>query len=189
MLLDYQRTGNKKIKVAIERAFPFYVEHFSNNPTTAFVLWQVGAWRGYYDLHPEQRYADFVFQQIDWLLQWQYVPENSACADYVGGFTVGAKPGISTSTYVEAIIMAFDLARRLGDTERAARYKAAAMEGLRFLLRLEITEDTAYFLPNPTLAVGGFTKNISSFETRCDNDQHVVTCFITALDTLELLEE
>jgi len=191
LALCYQayRTGDPLLISAIERAFPYYRDHFTRQPATAFVLWQVDAWRRFYALRPERQYAAFVFQQIDWLLQWQYTQQNSPFCDYVGGFTVGKKPGISTSTYLEAVIIAYDLARELGDEQRATRYREAAHQGLSFLLRLQITNVETFCLSNPSLSLGGFRKNIVSHELRNDNDQHAITCMITALETQTVLNE
>jgi hypothetical protein len=188
LAVEAKATKNPAVIEAIERAFPYYRAHFTLHPATAFVLWQTDAWGRFYRLRPERQYADFVFQQIDWLLERQYTERNSPFPDYVGGFVRGKRPGISTTTFNEAVIIGCALAREVGDTERERRYRGAALAGLAFISRLQVDEVETFCLPTPELAEGGLARSLTLFEMRNDNDQHAITCFLAALACPNLLE-
>ncbi|MBW1788540.1 MAG: hypothetical protein JRK53_18280 [Deltaproteobacteria bacterium] len=85
--------------------------------------------------------------------------------------------------------MAARSAKERGRKIRWARYRDAARSGLSFLLRLQITENELIAFPSPQLANGGFTKRLTSFEQRCDFQQHAITCLISALESPGLLED
>lgn len=198
---EAKRSHDPTVHMAIKRAFPFHEAYFSHEPDTAFVLWQVDVWRLFHNMEAmphaqtngheasamrESPYARFVFQQIDWLLQLQYTPENATCPDYIGGFSIPRRPSSVTATYVEALIRACGLAHQIGAEEHYDRYREAALHGLQFMFRLHITPDEAFLFERPDLTLGGVTSGMTSFEMRCDRDQHAITAYQAALETPSL---
>lgn len=186
---------------ALIRAFPFYREHFRQRPATAFLLWQTDAWRLFYEtltglpghrrpsgLAAPREYADFVFEQADWLLPLQHTPERAPVA-WAGGFSTEGPPGAASATYTEAMVRACGLAHRVGDTARFERYRRSARLGLAFLQRLQLGAEQASRCPRPELALGGVAGQPGSFQLRNDRAQHVLTACLAALETPELFEQ
>jgi AMMECR1 domain-containing protein len=193
-----RRTADEKAAIAVARAFPFYRAHFRARPTSAFVLWQATAWTEIAtglsenslpavisNLFNLDELCQFVFEQVDWLLKFQYTPGRTSLPEYWGGFTVAAKPSLptcSSAVYTEGVIRALDAATILRDGERIERYRTAALSGLQFIQSLQVKPEMAPFFPRPEFAVGAITKTLSDFEMRCDNDQHLLTACMTALE-------
>lgn len=190
---EFQNTQNERILEAITKAFPYYQKYFQTNPATAFPPWQIDAWRVFHEIQQTRQneettpYAEFIFSMVEWLLQYQYTEANSPSNDYIGGFTVGSLPRISTIVYVEAIIRACHLAEQLGLEEKRNRYRHAARLGLAFSLQLQLKEEESFLFAQPELAIGGMTPNLLSFQIRNDHDQHAMTAFIAALETPSVL--
>jgi hypothetical protein len=130
----------------------------------------------------------FVFEQVDWLLLFQHTEGRGSPREYWGGFKFPTSPNFSSATYVEAILRACDLASLAADSGRVRRYREAALQGLEFLLRLQVLPGTEAFFPQPQLATGATTASLESFEMRCDYDQHFLTACLTAVDTSSLWE-
>ena len=165
-------------------AFAPYRKHFTDDPQTGFILWQLDVWRRMAMLDDRDPYAEFVFQMIDWLLPLQIGPEGRA--EHQGGFR-GGGPGSSACVYTEAIARAATLAQRVGDASRWVRYRDATIAGLRFCSRLILGDDQRPFVADPLLARGGVTKNLGTFDVRCDNVQHLITLALAVLGDPALL--
>jgi AMMECR1 domain-containing protein len=180
----------------ISRAFVFYRRYFRRKPTTAFVLWQVDAWRRLAEWQlvtdwpnvPVIEPAAFVFEMVDWLLQFQLGADSAPDDDFIGGFVPhGNIPNFASAVYTEAAIRAYGLAARLGLPEKAARYGSAARLGLGFILRLQISPETAALFPEPRLTVGGTTHSLADLTIRCDYDQHTITALLAGLQNCSVL--
>jgi len=190
------RAGGQDAQRVMAAALPWYRARFRAQPTTAFVPWQLEAWRLYAEwavslqapMVPDVEAAsDFVFEMADWILRLQ-IRSPTVHRDLIGGYAQwGRGPGASTATYTQAIIGAFSLARKLADADRADRYRTASLRGLDFVRRLQIVPDTAILFRDPIRTVGGTTASLSDMTIRCDYDQHVLTAYLAALDTTGLL--
>jgi hypothetical protein len=190
------RLGESLPSESIDRAFVWYREYFRRNHTTAFVSWHAEAWstlslyflEGGQNEHRAKSFADFVFEMVDWILQFQITSTQLHEKDYLGSFeNAGAIPGISTAGYSQAIIYAYVLARRFGLIHQERRYRMAARLGLSFLLRLQITPEMAFLFSNPSEVVGATTRTLSDLTLRCDFDQHAITAYLSALEAEALL--
>jgi len=191
---EWLHTREPRILEAIRRAFPVYRDHFRAGETTAFVLWQVDAWRQLaeaflsdasdaVDDAEVHEWVDFVFEVIDWVLHKQFTPQNAPFEDYLGGFFAPKPPRMATTVIGEAVIRATGLAQQVGDMERTHRYRDASLSALRFSFRLQIEEAEAFRLPHPELCIGGISGNLTDLTIRNDHDQHAITMWIAALET------
>jgi hypothetical protein len=190
------RRGTAGCGTAVGRAFSWYRNHFRRTPSTAFVIWHVDAWRLAFEWANQSNegnwidprsYSDFVFEMIDWLLQFQ-LDKDVKPRDFAGGFSHhGSYPGFSTATYAEAVIRACGFAGFLGQRERRVRYRESALLALRFLFRLQITPEMGFLFRDPARTIGGTTRSLQDFTIRCDFDQHLITALIAALETPGLL--
>jgi hypothetical protein len=196
-LVAEARAGSVEAELAMAAAMPWYRARFRAQPTTAFILWQLDAWRLHADwtsglerpVTPDAREcSEFIFEMTDWLLQLQLRPSTSH-PDLTGGFALpGRMPTCSSATYTEAIIRAFAVAEQFGDRPRANRYREASLLGLHFVRRLQIMPDTTLLFPDPVRTVGATTASLSDMTIRCDYDQHTLTAFLAALQTKGLLD-
>ena len=201
LALNARRTHNEEISRAIGRSFRYYRAHFYNRPSSAFVLWQSDAWthvvtgimtNTFPTLGPDspqlQDIIDFVFFQVDWLLQFQYTEQSGGPPEFLGGFKVPNCPTFSTAAFGEAIIRGCSLAALVGDAGRVSKYRKAGLRSLEFLLRLQVTPGSEGFFPRPELTMGGMTESLESFEMRCDFEQHFLTACQAAWETPTLWE-
>jgi len=173
LALEAER-GNTKALEMCRRAFEPYVFHFKQAPTTAFVGWHVNVWSRIAILTGNHAYADFVFEQTDWLLQWQIKSHRDL--RWVGGFSQsGGAPQFSSIVFLEATVRALLLAIRTGDAKRTKNYVDCVRSGLHFcrLLRLEETPST--LLGNPMRCKGGVALGLIDRRVRCDVVQHFIT--------------
>lgn len=173
--------GNGPSLNACERAFEPYRDHFRSQPSTAFVGWQADVWSRMARLCKKQHYAEFVFEQLDWLLSFQQ-KDNPNMREY-GGFRVGGHVNISTSVYAEALIRGADLARALANEKLWSIYREAALAAIKYCARLRLQPEQAPYFPDPERAIGGVTGSLSHFEVRADHVQHTLTMAIAALDS------
>ncbi len=191
------RSGGQHAQRAMAAALRWYRSRFRKQPTTAFVPWQIEAWRLFAEwamsvaspVVPDAKASsEFVFEMADWMLRHQIGPAG-VHPDLIGGFALAdSKPGVSTASYTQAIIGALSLAMKLGDGDRASRYREASLAGLDYVRRLQIVPETAVLFSDPARAVGGTTGSLSDMTIRCDYDQHALTAYLAALETTGLLE-
>lgn len=172
--------GDESCRDYYQRAFASYRDHFRRSPATAFVGWHVDVWSRAALLDSSEDYAAFVFEQIDWMLQFQL--RSNRAPKTLGGFSWNAKPpGYSSIVYTEALARGADLAKRLGDP-RASRYKDAFQAGVQFCSRLRLTKFQSSFFPHPIRAIGGVATSLTNFEIRSDVVQHLITLALASLD-------
>jgi AMMECR1 domain-containing protein len=177
--------GDSSCRECYRAAFRPYRDHFRNSPTTAFVGWHADAWSRAAMLDSNSEYAEFVFEQVDWLLQYQLV--DSSDSSCFGGYSWnGRPPGYSSIVYTEAIARAAALAHVVGDV-RLPKYRDAFISGIAFCDRLRLRREQSLFFPDPKRAIGGMTTSLSNFEVRSDVVQHAMTLGLAALDLMSLL--
>jgi len=179
-LVKRAEQGDVSCRDIYRRSFVPHRDHFRKSPATAFVGWQADVWTRAALLDSNHEYAEFVFEQIDWLLQFQLHPDSDHLSS--GGFSWNGKPPqYSSIVYTEAVARGVDLAYRLGDS-RWTRYKEAFQAGIRFCSRLRLTEEQSIFFPHPTRAIGGMALSLSDFEVRSDVVQHTITLALAVLE-------
>ena len=69
-------------------------------------------------------------------------------------------------------------AKQLGQTERAARILESVSLAIEFQLKTQIVNPQQKELKNPMRALGGFRKDMASFEVRNDYVQHNLSSLI-----------
>lgn len=175
--------GDEEALASCRRAFGPYRRHFLSTPASAFVGWQVDVWSRLALLTQSEKYADFAFAQLDWLLQFQLRE-----GPYVGGFSLpGKRVNASSCVYTEAMIRGALLARALDISQLQDKYARASMAGLRFCTQLQIDASVASILPDGSRALGGVTGGLQSFVVRSDNVQHSITMAQVALENMAAL--
>ena len=176
----HMRDPDSRYPEALRRAFPYYREHFRRRRSTAFVAWQMAAYAHLFRLTRERQYADFVFEMADAILSIQHVGPAVPYPDYVGGYRSLRVPGVSSATYNEGVLEAYDLARQTGDRERAARYQRAALLGALFTLRLQFSQENAYYIAHADRVLGAFRASLADSTLRIDHTQHALNSLLKA---------
>jgi hypothetical protein len=87
---------------------------------------------------------------------------------------------VSSATYNEGVLEAYDLARQTGDRERAARYQRAALLGALFTLRLQFTRENAYYIAHADRVLGAFRASLADSTLRIDHTQHALNSLLKA---------
>ncbi len=77
------------------------------------------------------------------------------------------------------------MAKRRGESERAARVRDIAVQSTRFQLNQQYRPENSYFLPNPGQARGGFRGSPVHGEVRIDYVQHNVSGLLIVLEMLQ----
>jgi AMMECR1 domain-containing protein len=173
LALEAER-GNIEALEMCKRAFQPYVDHFRKSPATAFVGWHVDVWSRIAMLTKEQVYANFAFEQTDWLLHIQI--KNHSDARWIGGFSKsGSAPNFSSIVFSEATARSLLLAHKLGDNERSEKYRECVKAGLRFCEQLRLEDTPINLLGNPERSKGGIALGLVDRTVRCDVVQHFIT--------------
>lgn len=180
LMLLHARYPDPRYPESLRRALPYYRAHFRRQPSSAFVAWQMAAYAHLFRITGEREYADFVFELADAIVSHQYVGGAVPYPDYVGGYRGGTCPGIPSATYNEGVLEALDVAKRTGDRERMARYQRAGLLAALFTLRLQLTQDSAYYVGNPQRALGAFRASLVDGALRIDHTQHALSSFLKA---------
>ena len=159
---EWKSSHDSTLLERIRLSFPHYKKRFGAAPATAFILWQGDAWsimaeecfrQG--EMSEAEEYADFVFQQIEWVIPLIYSRNNTSQEDWVGGLTRPKVPrGTTTSCIMEALYRATGLAAMFKDEGRVARYREIALDGLNFQLRSQIEACECFAIRRPALALG-----------------------------------
>ena len=76
------------------------------------------------------------------------------------------------------------MAKRRGESARAARVRDVAIQSARFQLNQQYRRENTYFLPRPGKARGGFRGSPVDGEVRIDYVQHNVSGLLIVLDML-----
>jgi len=164
----YEYNGNEKAFEITEKAFPYYVRYFENDPNTAFIPWQTRAWYKMYKATKEKKYADFVFKMNDFMIKdYDY---DGDC--YAYDFTSSV-----TAVHMEGVTFAYDLAKKFKDEKRYQCYAQFIREGADFMLSLQITNTEDY----EKEAIGGFLGSPTSESMRVDRNQHAVIALSEAI--------
>ncbi|MCK5809171.1 hypothetical protein KAH37_09325 [bacterium] len=172
MMEYYKYSGDKKIKAAVAKAFPYYVNFWKNKKEGPFVPWQIRAYAQMYDVDPQKKYADFVFDLADWMLN-KFTPLTMD----VGYGRAGAlnRMYASTGVYMEGLATAYDVAVKAKDAKRAEKYARAIHGGSGYALGLQWKEADGFRYPKPKVILGGLVMKPFNSEMRLDSTYHSVS--------------
>jgi hypothetical protein len=169
-------TGEPGLLVRIQRAFAYYRDWHRAQRNPAFVPWHTMALCYLYQVAGRDDVRDFVFEINDWLIGIQATDPSQP--DAVGEFYDAARAQFgpphasSTGVYLEGLIDAWSLAKRLGDA-RADAYRHAILRGLRSLRQLQFRNDDAmFYIRHKARVRGGIRTSTHNNEVRIDNVQH-----------------
>jgi len=127
-------------------------------------------------------YSDFVFSDARKMIDHMYKVSDAPYPDYAGGFyyNFGDYP-YADGARCEGLLGAYELAVKMNDTATARELWQAITLAAWALLHLVNTEDSIYFAPKPTLALGGIRFKHTRQWFRIDTIQHVASFFAKLL--------
>ena len=176
----YEHNPQAEILTAFDRALDFYRSYFEDNPSPAFVPWQVQAFAAMARHTQRRDYVDYVFALTDWLAQRQLTRDNCAWPELWGGIAAYQpnRAGVATASYLEAFTDALQLARDMKDEQRAERYEQVVRSAARFVMQLQVRPEEAYFVRSQQDAVGGIRTSLALNLLRIDHCQHALVALL-----------
>jgi AMMECR1 domain-containing protein len=170
----------------IDNAFDHYEKQFSVRPTAALVPWHASAYATIALSDPRPRYIDQVFQMIDWLIQRQLTSQNCGQPLMIGGIDPLGQDlaGITTALHMSAVADALTLARRVGKSERAERYRRALQLGTRFVLQLRFRPEECYYVRSRVDTVDGVRTTPWDHTLTIENSSLALTALLKAREAL-----
>ena len=178
--------GSEAARALCREAFDPYCNLFRAQPTTAFIGWHIDVWSRVARLTGESHYAAFVWEQADWLVQWQ--KENPQWPEWRGGITRSdSEPTASTTVFVEALCCALRIALDFDESLRAARYRTVILAALPFCERLRIESISDCYRMQRERMRGGVTMSLSDARIRSDYVQHFTTMSLRLAEVADAL--
>ncbi len=176
LAMEYDRRPSAPILEAFDRAISFYRDYFRDSRSPAFVPWQVQAFALIAKHSKRKDYVDYVFELTDWLAEKQLTSANCGWPELRGGIAAQTKgrAGVTTASYLEGFADALNLARTVGDLDRARRYETLVREAARFTIQLQIRPEEAYFIRSAQDAIGGIRAAPAVNRLRIDHCQHAL---------------
>jgi hypothetical protein len=173
----------------ISLAFEYYRNLFEVAPHSGMVLWHADAWTRMYRASRTAAwlgsvaaldYLNFAIQIVDWILPYQISPTLTAEERLAGGFNLGKRPGITTALYVEALIRVAQALSIAGHCDVSA-YNSHIEAGTQFVARLHYSAEVDRSGASHWTS-GGTPTSLKRKRFRMDNDQHVITMCLAAME-------
>jgi hypothetical protein len=190
----YEETRDAQLLDRFMKSMRYYREWHREQRNPAFIPWHTQAYYKVHRLTEEPELADFIFEMSDWLLAMAQWHHNTTHADALGRFhdpehpEYGPPHASATGVYLEGLIDAFELARRLGEDERRERYRLAIVRGLRSVEQLTMRDDLDMYYMSPEARVqmhGGVRTTVYDNIVRIDNVQHNQMAILKILEIFE----
>lgn len=157
----------------LSQSFIYYRHRFRHRRNFGQVSWYAQAFARWWQVTRDERFADFVFEIVDWILSYQQESTGAFINDHQP-----ETPGYMTAVYLEAVAAASQLAGALAGERRRQTYVEAYARGLRFLDRLVIQPRDASVLPGAPYALGGLRRAVHYSEVRTDFVQHALSAVL-----------
>jgi hypothetical protein len=138
--------------------------------------WHCQAWTHIAQLTGDDSHLGFAFEMADWMIDRQLRADGSFFTD------MASSPSWHTACPAAGIVDAWRAALRIGETERARRYRGSWQDAMSFLDRLIVRADDAYWMPRPEIAIGGIRAMPASFEQRVDSTSETLQALLRGLE-------
>jgi len=170
LMRAYEYNGNEDYLKAVEKSFKYYSLMFESNPSMGFVSQYSMAYSELYKLNKDEKVADFVKEMSDYILK-EHKPR-----EVCGKFQF--QKGITTASYLEGVISAYQVAKESRDRNKARCYNNYINEAEKYLLTLQVDNTKKYKLP----AIGGFLASSSSKTVKVGSEHHAIMALINAYE-------
>ncbi len=181
----YERQPDPALLEALMASFRYYRELHLKGRRPAFIPWQTQAAARLYRRTRDPWLAEWIFEMNDWLLPMQQW-DSGEPPDSKGQFYSpehpewGAPHASATAVYLEGLASALEVARLVGDTERAERYEETIRRGLHNLAQLQYRGSvSSYLAVRPERARGALKTAPFDVRVRIDNVAHALNACLT----------
>ncbi len=184
LVRHHRVSGDPRVPEALALAFEHYSDRWLTQRDAPYVPWQSRAFAELHRVQPDPRYAAYVFDLTDWLLDTRPTQPSTEGPVFAGALgTEFAASGV----YAEGLAAAWDLARRVGDTARERRYGDALVQATRYNLGLQLQPGDVHGFPRPELALGALVTQPGDNALRLDFTYHAISAAhaVTQLTTGE----
>ncbi|MFH0875312.1 MAG: hypothetical protein V1859_05215 [archaeon] len=162
----YEYSGKKEYLSAVENSFPYYRDYFRKNKNTAFVPWQSRALTKLYYITKNRKYADFVFEMNDYMVNYYSITKGS-CDSF-------RMPGSVIAVHSEGVVQAYNIATELRDTKRAECYSKFIKSAANYTISLQVLQTEDIY------SIGGIKSTLSNNAMRVDRNQHALLMLMDA---------
>ncbi|HPY39389.1 MAG TPA: AMMECR1 domain-containing protein [Thiolinea sp.] len=159
------------------RALSYYQHRSQYKRRADLVSWMVQGLGACWQLEQQADLAASIFELVDWVLQYQ--------SQLDGGFTTrqqSGRPDYMSAVYLEAVAVAFNIAKQTNDQLHIQRYQQACSLGFAFLDKQTIQARDASVLPNLAWAEGGLRQSTTNSTLRIDFTQHALSAALYLLE-------
>lgn len=154
----------------------WYTRRFRLLHPWGLASWHCQVWPLVAVVTGDDRHVDFSFEMADWMVERQLHADGSFLTDMCA-----TGPSWHTACAALGIAAAWRAAAWTGDATRAQRYRQSWHEAMRFLDRLTVRAEDAYWMPKPEIAVGGVRATAASFEMRIDSTSESLQALLHGL--------
>jgi len=137
--------------------------------------WLSYALHDLYVLTKEPSYAKHAQKIADAIFLGERTPETAPYPDYVGAFYDQGET-TPTSTRLEALASTFQLDRFMGVDE--TKIRAVSIELACFMFGQQLDAESAYFVKDPSRAMGGVRESLLNSDVRIDYPQHAMSAWL-----------
>jgi hypothetical protein len=173
----YRETESDTLRTKFMKSMRYYRKWHLKHRNPAFVPWHTQAYFWMWEMTQDPELASWILEMNDWLLpiqQWLDAPSlemRGRFYDPIRPF--GIPHASSTGVYLEGLIDAYSLAKTLGDSSRANKYRTAVLRGLRSVMQLTYKDDCdMYYISKRDNVRGGVKTDVYNNAIRVDNVQH-----------------
>ena len=157
---------------------------FESLPADAWLMQAIEEWvkvEGF----KKQSYIDFVFNDTQAMFDHMYTEKNAIAPDYIGGFFYNYGDHVyHDASRNEGVIAAYNLAKNLGDEERASYIMNNMLKSAKGLMHTFHTPESMYAHKFPEKSKYSFRFKLTRQWVRVDSVQHTA-CFFARLAMTE----
>lgn len=157
---------------------------FDALPADAWLMQAIEEWVKI-DGFKKQSYIDFVFNDTQAMFDHMYTEENAIAPDYVGGFFYNYGDHVyHDASRNEGVIAAYNLAKYLGEEDRANYIMENMLKSAKGLMHTLHTPESTYAHKYPQKSINSFRFKLTRQWVRVDSVQHAA-CFFARLSMTE----
>jgi len=157
-----------------------YKELFLSLPADAWLMQAIEEWVKVEGCK-KQSYIDFVFNDTQQMFDHMYKEEDSPWFDYIGGFYYDYGDSVyHDASRCEGVIAAYNLARYLGENERADKIMQNMLKSAKGIMFTRHTSNSMYAHKFPEKSLDSFRFKLTRQWVRVDSVQHTA-CFFARL--------
>ncbi|MBU5594372.1 hypothetical protein KQI76_04270 [Amphibacillus sp. MSJ-3] len=148
--------------------------------TIAHDHWLLYGLNDLYRERPKEMYLKHSFFIAEAILKIQRFDLEKFDQEWIGSFDSHSKaPSTPTACRSEGLGAAFRLAHDFNYPEKAAQYKKAIEEAIKFQLQMHFKPESVMYYDNKRFCLGAVHASLTNYEIRNDYTQHNISSFIS----------